>query len=265
MPTSMPPSVLGARLGAAALTVLTAAGASLLATPAAVAAPGDGADIRIHNERVPYGVGKDDPAVCRFYLDAANFGEVTTVSYTITAQPPLPTAATVSGTISLAGGAGHTDTLGLADGRYTVQWTFTPALPGATPVTAKGKVFSVDCHRRGPDRGQQGPNGDPGRTIEDGGRENGGREDSGRENGGRDDSGRENGGRDDSGREGAALAGEGGGQGGGPSGGVHAGGGGLVDSMQAYTPLSGAAAVGLVGVGGAVYVRRLRRRHDGAA
>jgi len=259
MPTSMPPSVLGARLGAAALTVLTAAGASLLATPAAVAAPGDGADIRIHNERVPYGVGKDDPAVCRFYLDAANFGEVTTVSYTITAQPPLPTAATVSGTISLAGGAGHTDTLGLADGRYTLQWTFTPALPGATPITPKAKVFTVDCHRRGPDRGQQGPNGDPGR-IDDGGREQGGRDDSARDDSARDDSGR-----DDSGREGAALAGEGGRQGGGPSGGVHAGGGGLVDTMQAYTPLSGAAAVGLVGVGGAVYVRRLRRRHDGAA
>jgi hypothetical protein len=254
MPTSMPPSALSARLGAAALTVLTAAGASLLATPAAVAAPGDGADIRIHNERVPYGVGKDDPTVCRFYLDAANFGEVTTVSYTITAQPPLPTAATVSGTISLAGGAGHTDTLGLADGRYTLQWTFTPALPGATPITPKAKVFSVDCHRRGHDRGQQGPNEGPGRTIQDG------REDGAREDGARDDSGR-----DDSGREGAALAGEGGRPGGGPSGGVHAGGGGLVDTMQAYTPLSGAAAVGLVGVGGAVYVRRLRRRHDGAA
>ncbi|MFF4253315.1 hypothetical protein ACFY1L_19110 [Streptomyces sp. NPDC001663] len=224
MPTSMPPSALSARLGAAALTVLTAAGASLLATPAAVAAPGDGADIRIHNERVPYGVAKDDPAVCRFYLDAANFGEVTSVAYTITAQPPLPTAATVSGTISLAGGAGHTDVLGLADGRYTLTWTFTPALPGATPITPKAKVFTVDCHRRDPDRGQQGPS----RTIEDHSRQGG-------------------------------VGGDGG-----PRGGVHAGGGGLVDTVQAYTPLSGAAAVGLVAVGGVVYVR-LRRRNDGAA
>lgn len=99
MPTLMPPSA-GARLGAVALTVLTAAGASWFAPTAAVAAPGDGADIRIHEERVPYGVSKDDPAVCRFYLDAANFGDVSLVSYSITAQPPLPTAATVSGTIS---------------------------------------------------------------------------------------------------------------------------------------------------------------------
>jgi hypothetical protein len=223
MPTLMPPSA-GARLSAAALTVLTAAGASWFTTSAAVAAPGDGADIRIHNERVPYGVSKDDPEVCKFYLDAANFGTVTSVDYTITAQPPLPTAATVSGTISLAGGAGHTDTLGLADGRYTLQWTIPPTLPGATPTPPKEKVFTVNCHSRN-DRGQQGPS----RTIEDHG----------------------------------AVGGH---EGGGPKGGVHAGGGGLVDTVQSYTPLSAAAGVGLIAVGGAVYVRTLlRRRSHGAS
>ncbi|MFJ9539386.1 hypothetical protein ACIRPX_19265 [Streptomyces sp. NPDC101225] len=223
MPTLMPPSA-GARLGAAALTVLTAAGASWFAATAAVAAPGDGADIRIHNERVPYGVSKDDPEVCKFYLDAANFGTVASVNYTITAQPPLPTAATVSGTISLAGGAGHTDTLGLADGRYTLQWTIPPTLPGAAATPPKEKVFTVSCHGRN-DRGQQGPN----RTIEDHG-------------------------------PGAGH------EGGGPKGGVHAGGGGLVDTVQSYTPLSAAAGVGLVAVGGAVYVRTLiRRRSHGAS
>ncbi|WP_405874558.1 MULTISPECIES: hypothetical protein [unclassified Streptomyces] len=230
MPSLMPPSA-GARLGAAALTVLTAAGASWFTTSAAVAAPGDGADIRIHNERVPYGVSKDDPNVCRFYLDAVNFGTLTSVEYTITAQPPLPTAATVSGTISLAGGAGHTDTLGLADGRYTLQWIIPPTVPPTTPVAPpRVKVFTVDCHsRQDQDRGQQGPN----RTIEDHGRQ-----------------------------DGAA----GGHEGGGPKGGVHAGGGGLVDTVQAYTPLSAAAGVGLVAVGGAIYVRTLlRRRSHGAA
>ncbi|MCX5047062.1 MULTISPECIES: hypothetical protein [unclassified Streptomyces] len=225
MPTLMPPSA-GARLGAVALTVLTAAGASWFAPTAAVAAPGDGADIRIHEERVPYGVSKDDPAVCRFYLDAANFGDVTSVSYSITAQPPLPTAATVSGTISLAGGAGHTDTLGLADGRYTLVWTFIPLTPpNALPVRSKEKIFTVDCHsKHDPERGQQGPN----RTIEDHG-------------------------------------GPGGHQDGGPKGGVHAGGGGLVDTVQSYNPLSAAAGVGLVAVGGAVYVRVLRRRRSHGA
>jgi hypothetical protein len=226
MPTLMPPSA-GTRLSAAALTVLTAAGASWFAAPAAFAAPGDGADIRIHEEHVPYGVSKDDPEVCRFYLDAANFGDVASVSYTITAQPPLPTAATVSGTISLAGGAGHTDTLGLADGRYSLTWTFTPTPPpGAVPVTPRQKIFTVDCHnRRGHDKGEQGP----ARTIED---------------------------------HGAA----GGHEGGGPKGGVHAGGGGLVDGVQSYSPLGAAAGVGLIAVGGAVYVRvQRRRRAHGAA
>ena len=178
MPTLMPPSA-GARLGAAALTVLTAAGASWFAPTAAVAAPGDGADIRIHEERVPYGVSKDDPAVCRFYLDAANFGEVASlVSYSITAQPPLPTAATVSGTITLAGGAGHTDTLGLADGRYTLQLDLhTPPPPNALPVRLQGK----DLRRRLPqqarpgtgpagpqpdDRGPRWPGRPPGRRAE---------------------------------------------------------------------------------------------------
>src|SRR3954469_59784 len=122
MPTLLPPPTVGTRLGAAALTVLTAAGATWIATPTALAAPGDGADIRIHREGVPFGVSKDDPVVCRFYLDAVNFDVLTTIAYTITPQPPLPTAATVTGSIQLAGGAGHTDPLGLADGQYKVTW-----------------------------------------------------------------------------------------------------------------------------------------------
>ncbi|CAM5564723.1 hypothetical protein SALBM311S_00946 [Streptomyces alboniger] len=52
---------------------------------------------------------------------------------------------------------------------------------------------------------------------------------------------------------------------GGPKGGVHAGGGGLGDTARAYTPLSAAAAVGLVGVSGALYSAVLRRRSHGAA
>jgi hypothetical protein len=256
MPTLMPPSAVGARLGAAALTVLTAAGASLAAASAAVAAPGDGADIRIHDERMPYGVSKDDPVVCRFYLDAENFGDLTTVNYTIKAQPPLPTAATVSGSISLAGGAGHTDTLGLADGRYTLQWTIPPVAgaPTAVPTVApKEKVFVVDCNgRRDHDRGQ-----DPGRTIEDHGREAAG-------------PGAGSGGGSGGGHEGGSWGGHEGGSGGGhedggPKGGVHAGGGGLVDTVQAYTPLSAAAAVGLVAISAGVYIRILRRRSHGAA
>ncbi|MEV6176710.1 hypothetical protein ACIHAR_19915 [Streptomyces sp. NPDC052016] len=251
MPTSMLPSA-GSRLGVTALTVLTAAGATWLAAPTAAAQPGVGADIRIHDERVPYGVSKDDPVVCRFYLDAVNFGELTSVAYTIQAQPPLPTAATVTGTITLAGGAGHTDTLGLADGQYRLTWT----VEGG--VGPREKVFRVDCsdERRGNDGrgfGGQGP---------------GGQSASGPEGGGQDSGGRTSGRGEDPGRpiEDRGEGGHGGGHDGdGPKGGVHAGGGGLVDTAQAYTPLSAAAAVGLVVVSGAAYIRLIRRRSHGAA
>ncbi|MFJ9738691.1 hypothetical protein [Streptomyces sp. NPDC101166] len=225
MSSMMLPSAAGTRLGVTALAVLGAAGATWLAAPTAAAAPGDGADIRIHSERAPHGVSKDDPVVCRFYLDAVNFGEVTTVAYTIEAQPPLPTAATVTGSITLAGGAGHTDTLGLADGQYRLTWT---VVGGTGP---REKVFRVDCEEERKHSGNNGPQADrgqdPASPISDGG--------------------------------------QGGHSSGGPKGGVHAGGGGLFDTMQAYTPLSAAAAVGAAVVGGAAYVRMSRRRSHGAA
>ncbi|MFD5270608.1 hypothetical protein [Streptomyces sp. NPDC058335] len=219
MPTLTLPPAVGTRLGVTALAALTAAGATWIAAPTAAAAPGDGADIRIHNERVPYGVSKDDPEVCRFYLDAANFGDVTSVAYTIQAQPPLPTAATVTGTITLAGGAGHTDTLGLADGQYRLTWT---VVGGTGP---REKVFRVDCHG---EKGKHDRAEGPSSPIEDHGQGAGSHD-------------------------------------GGPKGGVHAGGGGLVDTMQAYTPLSAAAGVVLVVVGAAAYLRLIRRRSHGAA
>ncbi|MEU6552440.1 hypothetical protein ABZ915_19460 [Streptomyces sp. NPDC046915] len=244
MPTLTLPPAVGTRLGVGALTVLTAAGATWLAAPSAVA-QGEAGDIRIHRVGVPFGVSKDDPVVCRFYLDAANFDTLPSVAYTIVAQPPLPTSATVTGTIALGpgSGAGHTDPLGLADGQYRLTWT-----AGATP---REKIFRVDCHGQ-PDHG---PGGDPGR-IEDHGHdgaaaphEGDGPHDDG--DGPRDGGGQ----RDGDGQRDSD----------GPRGGVHAGGGGLVDTAGAYTPLTAAAAVGLVVVSGAVYFRLIRRRPNGAA
>ncbi|MER6980702.1 hypothetical protein ABT317_27970, partial [Streptomyces carpinensis] len=169
MPTLTLPRTLGSRIGAAAaLTALTVAGATWLATPVAKAV-GEGGDIKIHRVGVPFGVSKDDPMVCRFYLDAVNFGDLTTVAYTIQAQPPLPTSATVSGTVALGlnTGAGHTDPLGLADGDYRLTWTI-----GTAP---KAKIFRVNCrddHER--HDGREGPNGqiqDPGHDDADPGRD----------------------------------------------------------------------------------------------
>ncbi|MET7574437.1 hypothetical protein ABZT04_39060 [Streptomyces sp. NPDC005492] len=138
MPTLTLPRTVRVRASATVvLTALAAAGASWVAAPTASAA-GENGDIRIHRVGVPFGVSKDDPRVCKFYLDAVNFDVLTTVAYTITPQPPLPTAANVAGTIQLAGGAGHTDPLGMADGQYKITWIVAGA--------PKEKVFEVSCH-----------------------------------------------------------------------------------------------------------------------
>ncbi|MEU6481793.1 hypothetical protein ABZ858_33985 [Streptomyces sp. NPDC047017] len=224
MPTLTPPRIPGSRVGAAvALTALTAAGAAWFAAPVAQA-QGEAGDIKIHRVGVPFGVSKDDPVVCRFYLDAVNFDVLPTIGYTIQAQPPLPTAATVTGTIALAAGAGHTDPLGLADGQYKIIWT--------VAGTPKEKIFRVNCHDDEHKEGAQGPG-----QIEDQGHDGG----------------------DQHGQGGPGKGDPG------PRGGVHAGGGGLVDTAAAFSPVAGAGAVGLVVVGGVAYFRLIRRRPHGAA
>ncbi|MEU7060802.1 hypothetical protein [Streptomyces sp. NPDC046197] len=248
MPTLTVPRTFASRVGAAAaLTALTAAGATWLAAPAAVA-QGEAGDIKIHRVGVPFGVSKDDPVVCRFYLDAVNFDTLPTIGYTIQAQPPLPTSATVTGTIALAAGAGHTDPLGLADGQYRLMWT--------VAGTPKEKIFRVNCRDDnerhdgafGPGGQIQDPghgNADPGHGSEDPGR---GSEDQG--HGSQDQRGGAASGKDDHDA---------------PKGGVHAGGGGLARTADAFSPVTATAAVGLVVVSGVVYLRLIRRRPHGAA
>ena len=227
MPTLTLPRTFRVRAGATVvLTALAAAGASWVAAPTASAA-GENGDIRIHHVGMPFGISKDDPRVCKFYLDAVNFDILTTIAYTITPQPPLPSAATVTGAIQLAGGAGHTDPLGMADGQYKITWV----VAGVT----KEKVFRVNCHdgqRDGQRGGERGAERRPGDQIEDRQSDGGGWS------------------KNDSG---------------GPKGGVHAGGGGLVDTAAAFAPVTAAGAVGLVAVGGVAYFRMNRRRPNGAA
>ncbi|MFE9170301.1 hypothetical protein ACFYNZ_12375 [Streptomyces kebangsaanensis] len=229
MPTLTLPRIFGSRVGVtAALTALTAAGATWLAAPVATAL-GEGGDIRIHRVGVPFGVPKDDPVVCRFYLEAVNFDSLGAIAYTIQAQPPLPTSATVNGTIALGAGVGRTEPLVLADGQYKLIWTV-----GTTP--GKEKLFRINC-RDDHDRREGGP-GPGGHQIEDQGRGDGD-------------------------HRGGAAAGRD--NGGGPKGAVHAGVGGLAPTAAAFSPLTGAAAVGLVVVGGTAYFRLVRRRPHGVA
>ncbi|MFF1812933.1 hypothetical protein ACFVXW_28140 [Streptomyces sp. NPDC058251] len=131
----------GPRRGASALAALAVAGATLLGAPAAVAAPGDNGDVKIHDESTPVGLQRDDPKVCHFYLDAFNFDANQRVSWTIVTQPPVTGGATLSGSLVLpASGHGRTPDLVLPDGQYKLTWTF----QGATGA-GKYKVFKVDC------------------------------------------------------------------------------------------------------------------------
>ncbi|KOV70143.1 hypothetical protein [Streptomyces sp. MMG1121] len=150
MPTQTSPRTFGSRAGATVvLAALAAVGASWVAAPN-VAAQGENGDIRVHSVGVPYGVTKDEPAVCKFYLDAVNFDILPNIPYIIQAQPPLPSAATLTGVIQLAGGAGHTDAIGLTDGQYKLTWVAAGAV--------KEKLFRVNCHDGRHDEGH-GPNG----------------------------------------------------------------------------------------------------------
>ena len=228
MPTQTSPRVLGPRAGATVvIAALAAVGASWVAAPHA-AAQGENGDIRVHSVGVPYGVTKDEPTVCKFYLDAVNFDILPNIPYIIQAQPPLPSAATVTGVIQLAGGAGHTDPIGLTDGQYKLTWVAAGAV--------KEKLFRVNCHDARHDEGHDEGHGANGQ-IEDH----------------RDHHDEDGGGWDGRDRHDP------------PRGGVHAGGGGLIDTAAAYSPVAAAGAVGLSAVGGVLYLRRSRRRSHGAA
>ncbi|QOV39384.1 hypothetical protein IM697_13915 [Streptomyces ferrugineus] len=133
----------------AAVAALTAALTPISGTPTAGAAPmapGDNGTLKVHTApwdgvaRTPYGDAIDEPRVCRFYLDAANFETVTAVTWNIATQPPVPGGATLRGTLNLAGGVGHTEDLNLPDGQYRLTWTF-PGMTGAE----RQKDFTVDC------------------------------------------------------------------------------------------------------------------------
>jgi hypothetical protein len=141
----MPTSPLPRRSGAtAALAALTVAGTALLGAPAAVAAPGDNGDVKVHDSGTSVDNQRDDPRVCRFYLDGFNFDTVQHITWSIVTQPLVAGGTTLAGSLDLPpSGHGRTpefpDTLGLPDGQYKLTWKLHPTSPG------KQKVFRVDC------------------------------------------------------------------------------------------------------------------------
>jgi hypothetical protein len=180
---------------------LTVAATALTGTPAALAAPGDNGDVKIHAVGTPFTDLRNDQRVCSFYLDAFNFDVAPGITWDISTEPARVGGATLSGAVTLAIGVGHTLPLTLPDGQYKVVWRVI-----GDNGAGKQKVFTVDCAGTPISSGSHGH----------------------------------------------------------PHGGVPAGGGGLAETPG--IPQAGAVAgVGLVSVAGVMYIRRLRRRPDGAA
>ncbi|MFF3418311.1 hypothetical protein ACFYW9_26930 [Streptomyces sp. NPDC002698] len=223
--------------GAGALAALAVAGTALLGAPAAVAAPGDNGDVKVHDANTAFDNQRDDPKVCRFYLDGFDFDAGQQVSWWIAHQPGAAAAPVLAGTLSASRtGRAGTRIFTLPDGRYELTWNF-QGENGA----GKSKVFRVDCpvgaptptpaRGGGPSATPSQLGGGPSATPS---------------------------------WQGGPGGGPGGQQGGpGPNGGPPAGGGGLAHERN-FSPVAGAAAAGLVVAGGVVFLR-LRRRGNGAA
>lgn len=141
-----------ARTGAAAIAALACAGMTLAGAAPAFAVPGDSGDLKIHRAGVEHWDTRDDiKGVCRFSLSAFNFDSLDTLTWTITPQPPTATGATLTDSLTLIAGRGHTGEYALPDGDYLLTWT----IPSVTDP--KRKLFTVDCERYGDKRGEKGP------------------------------------------------------------------------------------------------------------
>jgi hypothetical protein len=216
------------RTAAAALAALAYAGMTLASAPAAFAAIGDSGDIKIHKAGVEHWDTRDDiKGVCKFSLSAFNFESLPQVTWTITPQPPTAAGPTLTDSLVLVAGRGHTEEYALPDGDYLLAWT----VPSGVP---KQKVFEVDCEKYGDKHGEKN-NGHKGAENDKG---------SGWEKDDKDAP------------HGAVPAG-----GGGMAGDGGEGSGGDGSSVAVTTAL----VAGAAGAAGLVLVRRARRRAHGAA
>ncbi|MEU8542871.1 hypothetical protein AB0C52_23290 [Streptomyces sp. NPDC048717] len=132
-----------------AVTALAVGSLALTSAPAAFAAPGDNGDVKIHLSGTAVGSLSDETKVCRFYLDAFNFDTLALVDWEISPQPAKSATPSLSGSINLSVGIGHTNDLMLPNGTYQLTWKFL----GETGV-AKHKVFTVDCTGNHPGGGR---------------------------------------------------------------------------------------------------------------
>ncbi|MFJ8078639.1 hypothetical protein ACIQ7Q_33090 [Streptomyces sp. NPDC096176] len=235
MSTTAPLRLRRTRTAAAALAALSCAGMTLAGASAAVAAPGDSGDLKIHNAGVEHWDTRDDiKGVCKFSLSAFNFESLTQLTWTINPQPPTAAGATLTDTLVLIAGRGHTGEYSLPDGEYMLTWT--------APSGPRQKIFTVDCDKYGNKQGAGGGENQHGKEQDKGKIE------------------------DEKGSDWEKDAK------GSPHGAVPAGGGGAAADNGEGNGNNGSSAgvttalvTGAAGVAGLVLVRRARRRAHGAA
>ncbi|MFB7408864.1 hypothetical protein ACFCZ2_16925 [Streptomyces sp. NPDC056202] len=248
-------------LAATAAAVLTLGGLALAGAPSAYAAPGDSGDIKVHSVGTPFGSQRDEARVCRFYLSASDFETLPQVNWAISRQPSANGPA-LSGQLTLAAGAGHTDPLSLPSGQYRLSWTF----QGQT-VVVRPKAFQVSCPgdtiASPPPTGGNGGGGNG-----TGGNGPGPNADGGNGNGNGNGNPNANGGNGNNWNGGSDSSREDSWNGRPPQGAVGAGGGGsaevAADDSSGFG-IGAAVAAGLAGTAGLVLIRRSRRRDHGAA
>ncbi|WP_328903383.1 hypothetical protein OHR86_28700 [Streptomyces sp. NBC_00441] len=125
------------RAGTVAAAVAAAAAATLGGASAAFAAPGDSGDIDIRSGGWA-ARGGDGNEVCKFVLQAGNFGDMPAVPWTITAQPPtVPPGDTLASTLPLVNGSARSQEYLLPEGTYQLVWI--------VPSGPKNKAFKVNC------------------------------------------------------------------------------------------------------------------------
>ncbi len=115
--------------------------ASAVGAVGAPMAKGDNGDVKIHAVGASFVDERNQPHVCRFYLDAFNFDAHQQVSWTISQQPPTGHTQVLSETLMLdSHGAGTSAQYSLPAGHYKLVWNFS-----GEHGSAKHKVFWSDC------------------------------------------------------------------------------------------------------------------------
>ncbi|MFH9617341.1 hypothetical protein [Streptomyces pratensis] len=137
------------RTGTTMAAAVAVAGVTLAGAPTAQAL-GESGDIDISSVGWHSRGEREGVEVCKFVLEANNFGELQFITWTIAEQPPtVPPGDTLTASLPLISGKARSQEYLLPEGTYLLSWP--TVVPGAPPVVPplKSKSFEVDCSRPG--------------------------------------------------------------------------------------------------------------------